>query len=309
MGQHFNTKNYEEASVLITKLIAKDPKSSSFHMARAECALGMKQTDFAQENAMKAVQLDPGWPKDKAAKSGWLKKEGALNKMKKRRWFVLKGHFLFYYNTNEDPMPNGVIPVHESCSVLRAARGGKKMLIKLPSRTFYIVATNSKSGEEWLSALQAASHSPLEMPMIQGSSSNVAATDGTRAARMSRRKQYGLSGTLIKGKLMSRRYHDVAVEGGVRLPSFCTPSFVACNAFSLFIISLSSALLAVFFNSLDSLPPSSCSTSPFLFCFTLSLPHAFPVSHAFSIFSLSLVCWAPSHSLSISCRDTCLSIN
>jgi hypothetical protein len=31
-------------------------------------------------------------------KCGWLKKKGQLNQSWKRRWFVLKGHALFYYD-------------------------------------------------------------------------------------------------------------------------------------------------------------------------------------------------------------------
>ena len=42
---------------------------------------------------------------------GYLKKEGEVNRMMKRRWFILNMYFLFYYKTSKDLVPTGVILV------------------------------------------------------------------------------------------------------------------------------------------------------------------------------------------------------
>ena len=49
-------------------------------------------------------------------KQGYLNKRGELNRSFQRRWFVLKGNLLFYFDRKIDADPVGVI-VLEGCSV------------------------------------------------------------------------------------------------------------------------------------------------------------------------------------------------
>jgi len=49
-------------------------------------------------------------------KEGWLCKRGELNKGYQKRWFVLKGNLLFYFDRKSDKEPLGVI-ILEGCSI------------------------------------------------------------------------------------------------------------------------------------------------------------------------------------------------
>lgn len=49
-------------------------------------------------------------------KDGWLLKRGEVNKSFQRRWFVLKGNLLFYYEKKTDKEPSGVI-ILEGCTI------------------------------------------------------------------------------------------------------------------------------------------------------------------------------------------------
>lgn len=49
-------------------------------------------------------------------KEGWLCKRGELNKGYQKRWFVLKGNLLFYFDRKTDKEPIGVV-ILEGCSI------------------------------------------------------------------------------------------------------------------------------------------------------------------------------------------------
>jgi len=49
-------------------------------------------------------------------KQGFLNKRGELNRAFQRRWFVLKGNLLFYFERKTDAEPIGVIVI-DGCSV------------------------------------------------------------------------------------------------------------------------------------------------------------------------------------------------
>lgn len=49
-------------------------------------------------------------------RDGWLQKRGEVNKAYQRRWFVLKGNLLFYFEKVGDKEPLGVI-VLEGCTI------------------------------------------------------------------------------------------------------------------------------------------------------------------------------------------------
>lgn len=51
-------------------------------------------------------------------REGWLVKRGEVNKGYQKRWFVLKGNLLFYFEKRGDKEPVGVI-VLEGCTIGR----------------------------------------------------------------------------------------------------------------------------------------------------------------------------------------------
>lgn len=49
-------------------------------------------------------------------REGWLQKRGEINKGFQKRWFVLKGNLLFYFEKPGEKEPLGVI-VLEGCTI------------------------------------------------------------------------------------------------------------------------------------------------------------------------------------------------
>lgn len=49
-------------------------------------------------------------------REGWLVKRGEVNKGYQKRWFVLKGNLLFYFEKRGDKEPVGVI-ILEGCTI------------------------------------------------------------------------------------------------------------------------------------------------------------------------------------------------
>ena len=54
-------------------------------------------------------------------KEGWLNKKNEVNKSFQKRWFVLKGNLLFYFDKKYDKEPAGVLIV-EGCTVGKLTR-------------------------------------------------------------------------------------------------------------------------------------------------------------------------------------------
>lgn len=89
-------------------------------------------------------------------KSGWLWKRGEVNKNFQKRFFVLKGNLLFYFEKNTDKEPVGVI-ILEGCTIELAEEEAEKFSFKIVfhgegKRTFIlgtdtpVSITNAKAG-------------------------------------------------------------------------------------------------------------------------------------------------------------------
>jgi len=91
-------------------------------------------------------------------KEGWLIKQGAIVKSWKRRYFVLKGTILEYY---EKPGKKqcGTINLNNASSVATSAECKKPYLFKIVipgSRTYFIAAESEQEKTDWIVALQSA---------------------------------------------------------------------------------------------------------------------------------------------------------
>ncbi len=53
-------------------------------------------------------------PSEDILHSGYLKKQGGAFKTWQRRWFVLAGDHLYYYNKEDDTRPLGAIPLRNN---------------------------------------------------------------------------------------------------------------------------------------------------------------------------------------------------
>ena len=65
-----------------------------------------------------------------ADKEGWLWKRGEVNKAFQKRYFVLKGNLLFYFEKQNDKEPVGVI-ILEGCTVELAEEEIDKFAFKI----------------------------------------------------------------------------------------------------------------------------------------------------------------------------------
>lgn len=101
-------------------------------------------------------------------KEGYLSKKGDV-KGYQRRWFILKGNLLFYFDKKQDKEPAGLI-VLESCSVQASA--GEKHAFEISfdgsgTRTYLLVADNDEEMQSWMRAVSHASYEYLKSIVIE----------------------------------------------------------------------------------------------------------------------------------------------
>lgn len=94
-------------------------------------------------------------------KQGYLNKRGELNKSFQKRWFMLKGNLLFYFDKKGDAEPIGVI-ILEGCSV-ELAENTDKFSFELTflgsgARTYVLAAESQEEMEDWMQVLACASY-------------------------------------------------------------------------------------------------------------------------------------------------------
>eukprot|EP00118_Oscarella_pearsei_P027490 m.311100 g.311100 ORF g.311100 m.311100 type:complete len:327 (+) comp59796_c0_seq1:77-1057(+) len=99
-------------------------------------------------------------------KEGLLMKKGEINKGYQRRWFVLKGNLLFYFERRGDKEPIGVI-VLEKCSV-GLCDGGDPYSFYIAfqgpgTRTYVLCADNEDEMTAWIKAISHAGYDYLRM--------------------------------------------------------------------------------------------------------------------------------------------------
>lgn len=79
-------------------------------------------------------------------REGWLNKRGEMNRGYQRRWFVLKGNILFYFDRRGDKEPMGMI-VLEGCTIELAEdeeQFGFKIVFHGLNNRSYVLAAESQ---------------------------------------------------------------------------------------------------------------------------------------------------------------------
>jgi len=79
-------------------------------------------------------------------REGWLNKRGEVNRGYQRRWFVLKGNILFYFDRRGDKEPLGMI-VLEGCTIELTEdeeQFGFKIVFHGPNNRSYALAAESQ---------------------------------------------------------------------------------------------------------------------------------------------------------------------
>lgn len=93
-------------------------------------------------------------------KEGYLEKRGDFSKSYQRRWFVLKGNLLFYFEKKQDKEPLGLI-VLESCSVQVSSQAKYAFEISFDgdgSRVYVLSADNDEDMQSWIKVISHASY-------------------------------------------------------------------------------------------------------------------------------------------------------
>ncbi|KAM6954760.1 sesquipedalian-1-like [Aplochiton taeniatus] len=128
-------------------------------------------------------------------KTGFLCKKGERNTAYHRRWFILKGNMLFYFEDRESREPIGVI-VLEGCTVeLCESAEEFAFAVKFDcakARAYKMAADSQVAMESWVKALSRASFDYMRLVVrelekqleeIQGASGGPGISSGPKAAR------------------------------------------------------------------------------------------------------------------------------
>ncbi|XP_072035098.1 uncharacterized protein [Amphiura filiformis] len=95
-------------------------------------------------------------------REGWLLKRGELHRGFQKRWFILKGNLLFYFEKKGDKDPVGVI-ILEGCRVELADSEDSMFTFQLSfpgegARTYVLAGFNQEEMEAWMRALSCSSY-------------------------------------------------------------------------------------------------------------------------------------------------------
>ncbi|CAG5115551.1 unnamed protein product [Candidula unifasciata] len=105
-----------------------------------------------------------------ADKQGYLHKKGELNKGFQKRWFVLKGNLLFYYEKKGSKDPLGVI-ILEGCTIELAEDVDNFMFMinfaASGSRTYCLSAHSQEAMESWMKALSCAGYEYMRLMVLE----------------------------------------------------------------------------------------------------------------------------------------------
>lgn len=98
-------------------------------------------------------------------------KEGKVNVMQKKRWFILKEIFLFYYNTSKDLKINGVILL-SNIELQKKKKKQIRILTKF-NRVYELQADSEQERNEWLIIFEKIWNKKLALPKADESEENV----------------------------------------------------------------------------------------------------------------------------------------
>lgn len=105
-----------------------------------------------------------------ADKRGYLQKRGEVNRAFQRRWFVLLGNLLFYFEKSDDSEPKGVI-VLENC-VVGMSESDDNNAFELSfggsgTRTYVLAADTREEMDDWMQVLERSSCRYLQTMIAQ----------------------------------------------------------------------------------------------------------------------------------------------
>ena len=104
-------------------------------------------------------------------KSGMLHKRGEINKSYQKRWFVLKGNLLFYFEKRGDKEPIGLI-ILEGCTVELAELDLETYAFSIVfvgqgCRTYILAADSQEEMESWMKAITCAGYEYMRVMLAE----------------------------------------------------------------------------------------------------------------------------------------------
>ena len=97
-------------------------------------------------------------------KEGLLSKQGGQIKTWKQRWFVLRGHHLYYYKNAADKEPLGVIPLANSKITITEKSSFEVLTGR---RNFFLRGNNKTEADAWITAMERASLAVSTVDKVQ----------------------------------------------------------------------------------------------------------------------------------------------
>lgn len=152
-------------------------------------------------------------------REGWLGKRGEVNKSFQKRWFVLKGNLLFYFEKKDEKEPVGLV-ILEGCTV-ELAENEETYAFKLVfhgagNRTYILCANSQENMEQWMKALASASYDYVKLMVgeLQRQLDEITEMEKQAASSVPQRLKVGLPTNRSDGCLFGH-----AASGG-RTPRF-----------------------------------------------------------------------------------------
>lgn len=147
-------------------------------------------------------------------KEGYLSKKSGDVKSYQRRWFVLKGNLLFYFEKKQDRDPAGLI-VLESCSVQASANERHAFEISFDgpgTRTYLLVADNDEEMQSWMRSVSHASYDFLRSIVNDLQKQLDSLTSGSASPKLAEDTDGGVAGG--RGRVPTTKT-SVKVENGI----------------------------------------------------------------------------------------------
>ncbi|XP_017782426.1 PREDICTED: sesquipedalian-1-like [Nicrophorus vespilloides] len=103
-------------------------------------------------------------------KEGYLNKKGEVNKNFQKRYFVLKGNLLFYFDKKGDKEPVGVV-ILEGCTI-ELTEDDEMFCFKIEfhgtnNRSYVLGAESQESMEQWMKALACAGYDYMKLMVAE----------------------------------------------------------------------------------------------------------------------------------------------
>ncbi|XP_049867575.1 sesquipedalian-1 [Pectinophora gossypiella] len=102
-------------------------------------------------------------------REGWLDLRGEVGKGYQKRWFMLKGNLLFYFDKKGDKEPLGVI-ILEGCTIELTEEESYSFKIVFHcegGRTYFLCTNSQGSMEAWMKALACASYDYMKLMVAE----------------------------------------------------------------------------------------------------------------------------------------------